>query len=591
MRSLVTLAFSLCSSGPGAFARSSGGRHRQPSRARTVLTSPLGVAALAVALITAASVGVPLGIRYAGCAETAYLRVSATLGMAPVLRRAADEFNAAGHSYAGTCVYAQVGEVAPHRIMTELSSGPVGGGSASIVPDVWVPESSAWVELARVSQTGARTIETSPRSLASSPVVLAAPRGAEGIPDSGEAGWDLVLPGERDPDRPLVMVDPNRGVDGMAAMYAVRRILGAGDDADTAMTDFVRDVQPDTAFGELDLAGVYPAPAGPAPLAVVPEQAVARYNGDGPEEPLTALYPEEGTVVLDYPFVSTGDDPGKRAAADDLYAVLQGESYREQLRDLGFREPDWTAGAELRGREGITAALPETHGGLTGDALVTAVEDWNRLSMPSRALVLADVSEGMSADLDAGPSRMEVAKDAAQLGLSLFPDETDLGLWLLSSEFGASGREEAEGLARLGAADRGDGTTRREELHRMTESIGVEGGDPRLYDNILAAYEEVQDAYDQDKINSVIVLTAGRDGGSSDVSHAELVAELQDRFDPERPVTLFIIAFGAQPERAELSAVAAATSGTLSVTDDPGEIGDIFLGSVSRRLCVPDCGE
>ncbi|MFC3995341.1 substrate-binding domain-containing protein [Nocardiopsis sediminis] len=569
------------------------GRHRLPlpSRARTALASPLGVTALSVALITAASVGVPLGIRYAGCAETGYLRVSATLGMTPVLQRAADEFNAAGHSYSGTCMFAQAGEMAPHRIMTELSSGPVGDDAASVVPDVWVPESSAWVELARVSESGARTIETSPRSLASSPVVLAAPRGAEGIPEPGDASWDLVLPGERDPERPLVMVDPNRGVDGMAAMYAVRRSLGTGDDADTAMTDFVRDVQPHTAFGELDLSSVHPAPAGPAPLAVVPEQAVARYNAGGPEEPLTALYPQEGTVSLDYPFVSTGDDPRKAAAADDLYAVLQGEPYREQLRELGFREPDGSAGAGLRGLEGITADPPETHGGLTGDALVTAVEDWNRLSMPSRALVLADVSEGMSADLDGGPSRMEVAKDAAQLGLSLFPDETDLGLWLLSSGFGASGREEAEGLARLGAADRGDGTTRREELHRMTESIGVEGGDPRLYDNILAAYEEVQDAYDQDKINSVIVLTAGRDGGSSDISHGELVAELQDRFDPERPVTLFIIAFGAQPERAELSAIAGATSGTLSVTDDPGEIGDIFLGSVSRRLCVPDCDE
>src|SRR5690606_29956608 len=96
--------------------------------------------------------------------------------------------------------------------------------------------------------------------------------------------------------------------------------------------------------------------------------------------------------------------------------------------------------------------------------------------------------------------------------------------------------------------------------------------------------------YDEDKINSVIVLTAGEDGGSSDISHQELAADRRDRFDPERPVTLFTIAFGAQSAEAELSEIAGATSRTLSVTDDPGEIGDLFLSSISRRLCVPDCG-
>ncbi|MDA8372091.1 MAG: substrate-binding domain-containing protein [Nocardiopsaceae bacterium] len=565
------------------------GRHRIPSRTKTVTASPLGIAAAAVGLIVALSVAIPLGIRYSGCGETRYLRVSTALSMASVVQKAADEFNDAGHTYSGTCVFAQADETPPHRVMTELSGGPT--SDSTVAPDVWVPESSAWVELARISESGARTIETSPRSLASSPVVLTAPEGAKGVPDSGAASWDLVLPDEREPDRPLVMVDPNRGVDGMAAMYAVRQSLGTGDEADTAMTDFVRDVQLDTAFGEIDLAAVYSASAGPAPLTVVPEQAVLLYNESGPEAPLRALYPAEGTVNLDYPFVSTDNDPAMRAAADSLYEVLQQAPYRDHLRNLGFREPDGSMSAALAEPEGIVAQPPKTHSDLTGDALLTSVNDWNRLSMPSRALVLADVSENMKDDLNGGPSRLEVTKNAAQMGLSLFPDETDLGLWLLSSEFGDLGRNETEGLARLGAADKEDGTTRREELQEIAENIDAQGGESRLYDNILAAYEEMQGAYDKDKINSIILLTAGEDGGSSDISHAELVAELQDRFDPDRPVTMFIIAFGSQAERDELAEIAAATSGTLSVTDDPGEIGDIFLSSISRRLCVPDCDE
>ncbi|GAB3454407.1 substrate-binding and VWA domain-containing protein [Streptomonospora sediminis] len=563
------------------------GRHRQTSRTRTALTSPLGFTAAVVALIAALSAAVPVAVRFADCAETRYLRVAAALSIAPVLQQAADRFNEGDREYSGNCVFAQAAEVPPHLVMTELSGGRT--GRSTIAPDVWVPESSAWVELARVSEAGARTIGTDPRSAASTPVVIAAPADTPGLPAPSSARWQMLLPEERPGERPLVMVDPNRGAAGMTAMHAIRRHLGGGDEADTAMTAFVRDAQPDTAFGAVDPAGVYPVPSGRAPLAVLPEQAVIRYNETGPETALQALYPREGTVSLDYPYVLTSGDPDMRAAAEDLWSVLRSGPYRQRLRELGFREPDGTAAAPLLGSEGIVAEPPQTHRELTGDALLSSVEDWNRLSMPSRSLVLADVSRHMRAGIDGGGTRLDVTRDAALLGLSLFPDSTELGLWLLSEELGGSGREEVEGPAELGSADTGSGTTRREELQGIAEGIEVEGGGSRLYDNILAAYDTVSGSYREDRINSVIVLTAGRDGGSSRISRGELVAELQDRFDPERPVTLFIIAFGDQADRAALSDIAAATSGTLSVTDDPDEIGDIFLSSISRRLCVPDC--
>ncbi|MGW9348012.1 substrate-binding domain-containing protein [Nocardiopsis flavescens] len=576
----------------------SSGRHRLPSptaaTTRRLVLSPLGISAVVVALVVAAAIAVPLGIGALGCGDTRYLRVSATQSVAPVLREAATEFNAERPSYGGDCVYAQVDEIAPHRIMTALAGDDTDSG---IAPHVWVPESSAWVELARMSAGGTRGIETDPPSLASSPVVMAAPEGTEGMPDPDATDWTLVLPGERDPERPLVMVDPNRGADGMAVMHAVRRHLGGGDAADTAMTDFVRDVQTDSAFGEIDLSafftGAHRDGARPAPVIVVPEQSVVSYNANRPgaAPPLLAHYPREGTVSLDYPYVTTTDTPSLRSAAADLYEVLRAGPHRDRLRELGFRDPGGEASAALADRPGIIAEPPPVHGDLTGDALLASVTDWNRLSMPSRTLVLADVSANMAEDLNGGggESRMEAARQAALLGLGLFPDATDMGLWLMSEEYGEAGREEAAGMHRLGDAEKGREATRRQELVETAETIDVQGGGSRLYDNILNAYDEVQSAYDEEKINSVILLTAGQDEGSSDLSHAELVAALEDRFDPRRPVSLFIIAFGGQADREELRGVAAATSGSLFVTDDPDEIGDIFLSSISRRLCVPDC--
>lgn len=554
--------------------------------------SPLGLTAIAVALVAVAAVLVPVGLNALGCGETRYLRVSTTQSMAPVLREAASEFNSGSPSYGGECVYAQVDEIAPHRIMNAISGSRP--NDSTIAPHVWVPESSAWVELARVSAEGAHGIETDPPSLAASPVVMTAPTDSEGLPGGNEAPWTTILPDELAPDRQVVMVDPNRGADGMAAMHAIRDHLGTGDDADTDMTDFVRDVQQDSAFGEIDLntfySGSEAAQERRDPLTVVPEQAVVDYNTTRADSApsLEAYYPEEGTVGLDYPYVTTTEDADLRSAAADLYEVVGGEAYRDRMQELGFREPDGSSAPALDEQPGIVTDEPEIHNDLTGDALVDSVNDWNRLSMPSRALVLADTSENMEGGLNGGPSRIEAAREAAQTGLQLFPDETDMGLWMLSEEFGGEGRDEAAELHQLGATDDAD-VTRRQELAEVAETIEVEGGQSRLYDNMLDAFNQVQDNYHEDKINSVIMLTAGVDDGSSDISHQDLVETLQDRFDPERPVSFFIIAFGDEAEETELRSIASATSGSAFVTDDPDEIGDIFLSSISRRLCVPDC--
>ncbi|MGW9555263.1 substrate-binding domain-containing protein [Nocardiopsis sp. NPDC055551] len=572
------------------------GRHRLPSPAvttsRKAVRSPMGITAIVVALIAVAAIAVPVGMNVLGCGDTRYLRVSTTQSVAPVLREAATEFNSDEPRYGDVCVYAQVDEIAPHRIMDALSGNQL--GESSITPHVWIPESSAWVELARVSAGGAHGIETDPPSLASSPVVLAAPPDTEGMPDQDEADWTMLLPGERDPDRPVVMVDPNRGADGMTVMHAIREHLGTGDDADTAMTDFVREVQMDSAFGELDLTTVFTGSTASQdrqdPVIAVPEQAVVSYNlrrADSAPE-LRAHYVEDGTVGLDYPYVTVTEESALRSAAADLYQVVGTDAYRGQLRELGFRDPNGEASSVLAAQPGIEAAAPPTHEELTGDALLASVTDWNRLSMPSRTLVLADASQNMSEDLNGGPARIEVAKQAALLGLSLFPDETDMGLWLMSDRYGESGREEAAEMHPLGQADDGD-VTRRQEMSAVAEDLETQGGDSRLYDNILAAYDEVQDGFHEDKINSVILLTAGQDEGSSEISHDELVAALQDRFDPERPVTMFIIGFGDQAEEQELAQIARATSGSSFVTEDPAEIGDFFLSSISRRLCVPNC--
>ncbi|PRX95487.1 substrate-binding domain-containing protein [Allonocardiopsis opalescens] len=572
------------------------GRHRIDPRTRRRVAITVATATAVAVLLVAG--GAALLSRWPfGCGETRYLRVAATVSMAPVLQEAAREFNDDPPTYGGVCVYAQVNEAQSATVLNGLAGA---AGTDPAVPDVWIPESSGWVELARTSERGAEVLSTSPVPLATSPIVVAAPASADGLPDPERADWEMVLPDALEPDRDLRLVDPNRGVSGMAAVHAARDLLGDDDAADVALTEFVRDAQPRAAVtSDIDLRSVYGAEPDPSgPLTVVPEQSVWQYNagaypaGRTPGGALAAHYPD-GLFQLDFPYVRASTDPVKVRATDDFYALLRTERYTQALLAAGFRTPEGEPGAALRSAGGLAEDLPFPATGLPGSDLVDALFDWNQLAMPTRALILADVSEQTGEPLSDSDSRsrLEIAVDAARLGLRLFPDDTDMGLWLFADGVDADdGHSEVVELGPLRDDDPGtERDDRRERLLDAADGIAVEGGGSRLYDTLLDGYEEATENFHAGRVNSLIVLTAGRDGGSSDITGDELVEELSERFDPQRPVTLFIIAFGDQGERSDLERIADATSGTVYVTDDASEIGDIFVNAISRRLCVPDC--
>ena len=122
------------------------------------------------------------------------------------------------------------------------------------------------------------------------------------------------------------------------------------------MTDFVRDVQLDSAFGEIDLTNVFTGSAAAhervAPVIAVPEQAVVAYNNRRADSApaLQAHYVSDGTVNLDYPYVTATDDSALQSAAADLYEVLRSNEHRTSLRELGFSERDLKEVAHLASR-------------------------------------------------------------------------------------------------------------------------------------------------------------------------------------------------------------------------------------------------
>ena len=75
--------------------------------------------------------------------------------------------------------------------------------------------------------------------------------------------------------------------------------------------------------------------------------------------------------------------------------------------------------------------------------------------------------------------------------------------------------------------------------------------DTALYETLLAVYEEAKTNFDPERVNNVVVLTDGRqDNPDGEMSLSELKARLTDLADPEEPVGLIAIGYGAAAARA-----------------------------------------
>jgi Ca-activated chloride channel homolog len=108
------------------------------------------------------------------CAKATVLRVTAAPNVAGALRGLVDDYNRADHDAAGSCVQVQLTGQDPGTTYDRLSSGWP-DAAAGPMPDVWIPDSTAWLNLARSVAAAARLLPTGGPVIASSPVVIGSP--------------------------------------------------------------------------------------------------------------------------------------------------------------------------------------------------------------------------------------------------------------------------------------------------------------------------------------------------------------------------------------------------------------------------------
>lgn len=290
----------------------------------------------------------------AACGGSALrITIAAQPEIAPALRGVADRFNVEEHRVAGRCVDARVKPVSP--------TGYLGDATLRAKTDAWVPESSLWLETAR--DKGNTSVPAGGIPVAATPVVLATPRPVEAEFRDADVdfGWELLLK-DKAGGIPLARhaADPAAGMSGTIAMIAIEQVAeGRAGDAAGALRENAPGRPDETSGGSMTvLADFIGAERFARPLAVTTEQAVVAYNDTHRPNPIVSLMPDEGTLLLDHPYVVTTADRDRQDAAEAFKAALGTRPAHDILHRAGFRAPDGTLPAVYADEHGFTEEPP-----------------------------------------------------------------------------------------------------------------------------------------------------------------------------------------------------------------------------------------
>ncbi|GAB3684029.1 substrate-binding and VWA domain-containing protein [Actinocorallia lasiicapitis] len=588
-----------------------------PRRSRLPLV--LGLVAAFLVLAVAGGVGFyVVKAKKSGCGSDG---VTLTIASSPeklgIMKEAAEDYS--GTEVDGRCVTVKVVSKSSGEVMTSLAQGwnPTADGPA---PDVWSPASSGWVSLLRHRIEKNGTIDVVPEEtpgIATAPLVIAMPRPmAEALGWPSKAiGWRDVLDLATDPRGwgakghqdwgrfRLGKTNPNFSTSGLnATIGAYFAATGKSDDLSTAdlqrgdVKNFVRGVESSVVhYGDTTLTflqGLQRADDAGQGLSyvsavAVEEMSVYYYNqgnptGDPatagkhapPKVPLVAVYPKEGTLVSDHPYVAlTSMDPGKQPVAAAFLEYLRGDEVQQRFAKDGFRGFDNKVTPVTTEANGLLPSQPAKMIAPPAPAVADqALASWEALRKRSNVLWVVDVSGSMKEEVPGtGKTRMELAKASLAKAMDQFIGADKVGLWEFATKL--DGSRDYRPLVPVGPIS----------ANRATLKARIAGLTPRtdtgLYDTALAAFGTVRDARDPGAINSVVLLTDGQNDDPGSISLDGLTSKL----DKESGVRLFTIGFSAGADQAVLKKIAEATDAQSYNASDATTI-DKVIGAVTSNF-------
>lgn len=441
-------------------------------------------------------------------------------------------------------------------------------------PDVWIPDSSTWIDAVDSSKTEGQWLEG--QSIASSPIALATGSESKGA-TSSVSSWTRLLNEEGS----LTMANPDVDTASRLAFHASRvgqpdrmglqtgkRLIFMSRFAAPSVNKLFDDYTND------------PSKSTPFPAS---EQRIATYNEEeGGDSPLRPIIPKKGTLSLDYPWITNPELSGEALeAADRARTELGTLEIRDSLAEAGFRDANGQGGPEVDGK-----AAPEVTELEAPDReeRIAAVEQWDLMRTDMRMLALVDASGSMKWDSPTpGETRWDVTKGSLLKGVDILPAGSQVGGWMFSVEDGSTTtHEELAPVKPLNsAAGSGD---HRDRLKRLVNGGDKYlGGDTPLYDAIWDAHQQMVKDYDPDYVNSIVVFTDGEnDNPNGGLSLNQLLGKLDDAYDAKRPVRIITIGMG-EADATALQQISDETGGTSYIAETPDDIERVFVQALLAR--------
>jgi Mg-chelatase subunit ChlD len=519
------------------------------------------------------------------CASPVTLNVVASPSIAASVRTVADQWVANHPSVAGRCVSVNTAAVAD-----ATTEAAIVDGSESAA--MWVPDSSVWVQRlatdlqqASVPPAQVRTYS----SIASSPLTVVAP--VSQIARQGNVAPSSILQSAITGSVPLTIADPVNNADGLLGLLAMRTMIGtssAQTDAELMglMVRLAHQAVPSATAAVQAMSS--PSAAGALPVVASEQTAIAENSGKA-QPVVGAIYPNGGSMSLDYPVVSLShgsDDAGLAPALDQFQRILHSIPAQQVFATAGFRDP---AGDPLDVLSGLGSnnftpiAAPKA---IQTEAMLRA---WSAAGTNSHTLAVIDTSGSMADDAGNGKSKIQLAAAATAEATEFFPDSSSFGLWSFSGGTGAATPWTVlRPVEPLG--DRTADGTQRNSLAKAAQTLpSTVGGSTALYDTALAAYSQIRNSYVPGAVNSVVLLTDGQDDYPQGMTLDTLLARLRSLADASHPVPIITIGVGNQADIPVLRQISALTGGKTYVVKNPSDIQGVFLDAMLQRQCRPNC--
>jgi Ca-activated chloride channel homolog len=571
-----------------------------------------GVAIAAAGSIFVGGLLLTGGKKPTGCGAQTTLTVAASPAHTTVLDTLARRWTADTGASGGRCVSVTVVPKKPSQVAAALSAD-WDRAREGTPPDVWLPDSSLWLTVAASRPEAARVLPPrQPTSIASSPVVLALRQ-----PVAVALGWPKRALGSQDvlgaiatpgtfaklghPEWSTLRVgmsDPGASTPGLASVLAALDPEAKGTVTDAQLIASIRFSQT-LAAGAPDTDTFFTAQrstdakSSAADVAAFPalERDVAAYNAGKPPMLLTPVY-SQGAVVADYPYAvlnASWVNAARRAAADKFLRNLLGPGAQALLAGQGFRAPDRTIRdtALLQANNGFQATIGPPRPIPNAAALNKIVGAWVSMQRPANVLALLDTSGSMNAPTPGTPlTRLQLLQQTAVTGFGLLTNQTSVGLWEFSAQKDNLANAYRQVIPYGPVSARIGSVPRQQALIASVSGLRASGYTP-LYDTIYAGFHELQNRWQPNSTNVLLVITDGKNElppGHDGMALDQLIDRLKREQRADKPTSIICMAVGPDADAAALQKISEVTHGRTFVARDPAKAIQALILAFAGRL-------